>query len=327
MLQADTSALEALIQTEYKNVCGLLVRGREETLYEAYFNGYGGKDAFHVFSVTKSIVSLLIGIALKEGAIGSVEQRILDFFPAYTIKRGEKTIQRIRLIDLLTMTAPYKYRSAPYTKYFTSEDWVRASLDLLGGKGEIGQFRYAPLIGPDILTGVLAAATGQTPLSYAMEKLFVPLGVGVRENIVFHSKEEQFAIMREHHKEGWVADPKGVNTAGWGLFLTANDMALLGQLCLNNGSFAGKSLVPEAFLTESTQEHSRLNELRYGYLWWIIDPTEQSFAALGDGGNAIYVNKKRGLTVAIASRFAGRCKDPIDLIKTHIEPLFEKKSC
>ena len=66
---------------------------------------------------------------------------------------------------MLTMTVPYKYHFfAPYIKYFTSSDWVKFSLDLLGGRGKIGVFRYAPLIGPDILSGILVKATGQSVL-------------------------------------------------------------------------------------------------------------------------------------------------------------------
>lgn len=92
----------------------------------------------------------MIGIAIDKGYIKSLDQKVLDFFPDYTVKRGEKTIQKVSLKDLLTMTAPYKYKYAPYTKYFTSDNWVKTALDLLGGRGKIGDFRYTPVIGPDI---------------------------------------------------------------------------------------------------------------------------------------------------------------------------------
>lgn len=87
-----------------------------------------------MFSVTKSILSILIGIAIDKGYIKSIHQPILDFFPDYIVKKREKTIQSITLYHMMTMIAPYKYKYAPYTKYFTSEDWVKSSLDLLGGK-------------------------------------------------------------------------------------------------------------------------------------------------------------------------------------------------
>ena len=62
------------------------------------------------------------------------------------------------------MTVPYKFKFNPYTKYFKSMDWVKLSLDVLGGRGHIGEFRYAPIVGPDILSGVLVKATGQSVL-------------------------------------------------------------------------------------------------------------------------------------------------------------------
>lgn len=93
-----------------------------------------------MFSVIKSILSILIGIAIDKGYIKSIHQPILDFFPDYIVKKREKTIQSITLYHMMTMTAPYKYKYAPYTKYFTSEDWVKSSLDLLGGKGKIGEY-------------------------------------------------------------------------------------------------------------------------------------------------------------------------------------------
>ena len=313
---------------DYGNITGLVVQKTGKTVYERYFNGYTAERALHVFSVTKSVVNALIGIAIDQGCLKSVDQKVLAFFPDYTVKRGEKTIQRVTIRDILTMTAPYKYKSAPYTKYFTSESWVKAALDLLGGKGEIGKFRYTPLIGPDILTGILTKVAGRPVLDFARENLFEPLGIRIDHNIVFHSKEEQLAIMtKEADVSGWVADPQGINTAGWGLFLTPAEMAKIGQLYLNRGAWNGKQLVSAEWIDESTREHSRWNELglKYGYLWWVIDEKERSFAALGDGGNVIYVNPAKSLVVAIASRFVPRPRDRIAFIKEVLEPMFEKQ--
>ena len=171
MKQEDIMKLEAAIAADYSNIAGMVVRKDGETVYERYFGGCTAETRLNVFSVTKSIVSILLGIALDRGCLRSIDQQVLEFFPEYTPKRGEKTIQNITIRDMLTMTAPYKYRSTPYTKYFTSPDWVRFSLDLLGGKGPVGEFRYAPLIGPDILTGILTRMTGQSVLDFAKEHL------------------------------------------------------------------------------------------------------------------------------------------------------------
>lgn len=323
MNREKIATLEETINRDYRNIAGITVQRNGKKLYEHYFNGYTAESAFHVFSVTKSILSALIGIAIDKGNILSIDQKVLDFFPDYTPKRGEKTAQCVTIRDMLTMTTPFKYKSAPYTKYFTSESWVKSALDLLGGKGEIGQFRYTPLIGPDILSGILTKATGQSALEFADENLFSPLGIDITRNVVFHSKEEQLSIIKDHHESGWVADPQGINTAGWGLFIKTADMAKIGQLYLNRGTWNSRQIVSAGWIDESTTGHSRWDRLRYGYLWWIIDEKEHSYAALGDGGNAIYVNPAKNLAVAIASLFKPTARDRIELIRQHIEPVFE----
>jgi CubicO group peptidase (beta-lactamase class C family) len=317
--------MEEMINKDYNNIGGIIVLKNGETRYENYFNECTATSTFHVFSVTKSIISILIGIAIDKGYIQSVNQKVLDFFPDYTVKRREKTIQNVTLKDMMTMTAPYKYKFAPYTKYFSSENWVNSSLDLLGGKGKIGEFRYAPLIGPDIFSGILVKATGQSVLDFATEYLFAPLGIHIEGNIIFQSKEDQLAWYKEKNVKGWVADRNGVNTAGWGLNLTPMEMAKIGQLYLNGGIWEGKQIVSDEWIKQSTKEQSICKQwkMSYGYLWWVIDEEEHIYAAMGDGGNVIYVNEKKDLVISIASFFKPRVKDRIKLIQEYIEPMFE----
>ena len=324
MKQEKIAAMERAIAADYANIAGMVVLKDGERVYENYFDGCTADSRIHVFSVTKSVVSLLLGIALDKGYIGGIDQRVLDFYSEYTPKRGEKTLQNITLRDMLTMTAPYKYKSNPYTKYFTSEDWVKFSLDMLGGKGQIGQFRYAPLIGPDILTGILTRVTRQPVLDFARENLFDPLGIVVERSITFHSREEQMAFYKATDMSVWVADPTGVNAGGWGLTLSPMDMAKLGQLLLNGGVWNGRSIVSEGWLRESTSEHSRWTEcnLPYGYLWWVLE-RERGCAAIGDGGNIIYVSPEKNIVVAITSRFRPVVKDRIEFIREYVEPAFD----
>ena len=319
------ASLENIIHDEYNNIAGLVVSKDGKKLYENYFNECTNSSHIHVASVTKSIVSILIGIAMDKGYIDNLDQKVLDFFPDYEVKKREKGIQNITLRNLLTMTAPYKYKFNPYTKYFTSSEWVKSSLDFLGGKGQVGEFRYAPIIGPDILSGILVKVTKQSTLEFARENLFHPLGIEVKENIVFHSKEEQLEFYKMTSISGWVADPVGVNTAGWGLTLTTSDMNKLGQLYLNGGSWNGKQIVSKKWVDESTREQSCWEKfnLKYGYLWWVIDEREGCFSALGDGGNTIYVNTANNIVVSISSLFDTKAKDRIEFIKKYIEPLFE----
>lgn len=316
--------IEKVFKEKCKNTGAVIVQKNGVRVYEYYQNECTEHSPFHVFSVTKSILSILLGIAIDKGYIKSIDQPILDFFPDYTIKKREKTIQQIKLRDMMTMTAPFKFKSAPYIKYFTSEDWVKSSLDLLGGKGTIGEFRYAPIIGPDIFSGVLAKTTGISVLNFANKYLFRPLEIEVQRDVVFHSKEEQLAFYKSRTVRGWVAGPTGVHTGGWGLMLTPDDMIKLGQLYLNEGQWNGQQIVSKEWIRESTEEKSRWGELKYGLLWWIIDKEDHSFAALGDGGNVIYVNPKQKTVIIIASYFKPRVEDRMKLIKEYIEPIWSE---
>lgn len=325
MNQEKIAEMEQIIGTDYTNMAGMVIRKDGETVYENYFHGCTQTSRIHVSSVTKSILSILFGIALDKGYIGSVSQKVLDFYPEYMVKRGEKTIQHITIKDMLTMTAPYKYKWNPYTKYFTSADWVKFSLDVLGGKGAIGEFRYAPIVGPDILAGILVKATGQSVFDFATENLFAPLGITVEKTIIFHNKEEQMAFYKATDRSVWVAGPTGVNAAGWGLTLSPVDMAKIGQLFLNGGVWEETRMVSEKWIAESTSEQSRWKQrdLPYGYLWWAgVDGS--GYAAIGDGGNIIYVSPEKNMVVAIASVFYPRAKDRIEFIKEYVEPVFEK---
>lgn len=322
MNQKSLKALEQTIRSDYDNITGLIIQKNGNRVYEHYFNGYTASDAVHVFSVTKSIISLLMGIAASHGCLGT-DQKVLDFFPEYTVLPGEHTIQNITVAHLLTMTAPYKYVTEPYEHFFESPNPIHDALDLLGGDSPAGSFHYAAIGGPQILSGILARATGKPVLDFAKEHLFSALDIYVPHSVKIHSREEHFAVMNDRNTCGWAVDPQGNNTAGWGLFLRPADMAKLGQLTLNQGIWNGRQIVPSAWIRESTKEHSRCPQwgnLGYGYLWWIID--SDSHAAMGDGGNVIYVNTKKQMVVSIASLFAPDVKDRIRLIKELIEPMF-----
>ena len=321
MDQIKIEELEQKINSQYGNTTGIVIIKDGIVFYEKYFKDCTADSRVHVYSVTKSVISILFGIALDKGYIKNLEEKVLDYFPDYKVKRGERKIQHITLKDMLTMTAPYKYRFfAPYIKYFTSSDWVKFSLDLLGGHGKIGTFQYAPLIGPDILSGILVKATEQSVLAFAAENLFEPLGIKVENNLLFQNKEEQMAFNRSTDISGWVTDLMGIHTAGWGLTLTPMDMAKIGQLYLNDGMWEGKQIISSKWVEDSTTEHSRWKKrnLSYGYLWWV---NEEGYAAMGDGGNIIYINTKKKLVISIAALFVPRAGDRIELIKKFIEPI------
>lgn len=313
--------LESIIQRDYKNMRGLVIRHHGSCVYEKYYQNYRADDVVHVYSITKSIISLLIGIAIDKGFIKSIHQPVLDFFTDYEARDEDDVIHKVTLEDLMTMRAPFQFDEEPYEAYFSSDDWVKTALDLLGGKKMSGEFRYTPLIGPDILSGILMRSSGKRVLDFANEYVFEPLHIHVPSNIVFHNVEEQMAFYMTENISGWVADPKGVNTAGWGLNLSVKDMANIGQLYLNQGVWEGQQIVSAQWIQESTKEHIRWKEMNlpYGYLWWA--GIDHGFAAMGDGGNVIYVNPDHDLVIAIGSLMDEQAKDVLDLIHDTILPV------
>lgn len=95
------------------------------------------------------------------------------------------------------------------------------------------------MLGPDILSGILVKATGQSVFDFATENLFSPLGITLESNVVLHSAKEQREFNKATNISGWVSDPTGINAGGWGLTLSPMDMAKIGQLCLDGGMWNG----------------------------------------------------------------------------------------
>ena len=125
------------------NICQIAAMRDGRLVLSETFNGYSTSDCVHVASVTKSIVGLLIGIAIDQHKILSIDDKVLAYFPDYTPKRGEHTIHDVTIRHLLTMRAPYKGKGDPWTKVCSSPDWTFASLDFLGGrKGLTDEFDY-----------------------------------------------------------------------------------------------------------------------------------------------------------------------------------------
>ena len=324
---SDPKELHEYVEKHQDNICGIKALKNGETVYRDFWHGFGEGDALHVMSATKSVVSLLVGIAMDRGLIESVRQPVLDFFPDYQPKRGEKTIQSVTLEHLLTMTAPYKYKSEPWTKVCSSQDWTVAALDLLGGRSGItGDFKYSTL-GIHILTGMIARTSGMDTVDFANEYLFRPIGAAPHKNyLALTAQEHKDFIMSKSPKESlWFCDPQGVAAAGYGLCLTLDDMARLGQLCLQQGRWDGRQLVSARWIAESTRPRLWCDEtmanMGYGYLWWTPDRDRPAYAALGNSGNVIYIDPEQNAVIAVYGTFKPSVLDRVRFIHHYIEPL------
>ena len=325
----NLSEFHSYVADNQPNICQVAVIQNGKTMINDIWNGYKADDTVHTMSVTKSIVSLLAGIAIEQGLIGSVDDYVLDYFPDYRIKRGEKTIQKVKLKHILTMTAPYKYKSEPWSKICVQEDWSIAALDFLGGRcGITGEFQYSTL-GIHILTGIIARVSKMTTVDFANKYLFEPLMIAPRKIYVAPDAEahKAFTVGKTPKGNIWFSDDKGVGAAGYGLCLSAEEMSKIGLLCLNKGVFNNRRIVSGKWIAESTTVRlhcgEKFRDMKYGYLWWIIDENEGSYAAIGNSGNVIYINPQKELVVAVSGYFKPTVFDRIDFIKGQIEGRIE----
>ena len=294
---------------------------------EEYREGFTREDTMNVMSVTKSITSLLIGIAIDKGYIKSVDEYVMDYYKdIYTPKRGEKTIYDVTIKHLLTMRTPYKCKGDPWTKVCSSDNWTYSSLDFLGGrKGLTDEFNYQTVC-LHILSGILNKVTNMITVDYANEYLFEPLGIKKHKNYYAETAEEHkaFTIGKTPKENIWFCDPNGLGTPGYGLCMSAEDMAKIGLLCLNNGNYNGKQIISSKWIKEMTTfrevQSDYFRGMEYGYLWWGIDSKKNIYSAIGNSGNVIYINPKKNIVVSVASYFKPTVFDRVDFIQQYIEP-------
>lgn len=314
------SKLEGVIKTEYRNLTGIVITRKGEIAYENYFHGVTAQAPQKVASVTKSVISALIGIAIDQGLIKSVDQKVLDFFPEYAVHPAEIQKKAITIKHLLTMTAPYAFRNGqePFERLVKQADWAKFTLDLLGKNGQVGAFKYSSS-GAHLLSTILTKATGKSAREYANEFLFKP--IGMREIQDYEMTGFGYDELFGDKVRGWVKDPHGVSTGGWGLTTTAQDMARLGILYLNQGAWQGEQIISKQWVADSLA----MTPNKYGYLWWLDDEPVTAFAAMGDGGNMIYCVPEEEVVVTMTSDFMRKPKDRFELVKDYIFPALLKE--
>lgn len=312
------------------NICQICAIKNGEIVYSDNWHGFHIDNAVNVMSVTKGVMALLAGIAVDKGFIKSTDQKVLDFFPDYIVKRGEKTIYDVTIEHLLTMTAPYKYRSEPWTKVCTSDDWTKTALDLLGGRSGItGEFKYATL-GIQILAGVIENASGMKCIDFANEYLFLPMDIPKHKIHGASDKDDQFDFLMNKNPRGneWYSDPQNTITAGWGLTLSAYDMAKIGWMLVNGGRYGDIQVLSGEWVAQMTSPKLQLGEMfgnmGYCYLWYRPYKDKPIFAAIGDGGNIIYADPEKRISVGITGTFKPRIFDRVDFIEKNVIPIVER---
>ena len=328
-----TDKIREVIEKEYSNTLGVVVYKSGEIILEEYFSGADRNESVHTFSMVKSIVALLVGIAIDKGFIKGVDQKVLDFFPEYKLKRNQEQLKDVTIENFLTMTVPYKFKSEPWTKVCTSQDWGSKVMEMIGGKEQIGERFHYSTLGIQVLSNILSIASGMSLKDFATKYLFEPLGINDVPNANVVDRASQEAFNKERNNRGWVKDPSGFYTTGWGLSLTTDEFAKIGVMVLNKGMYNGQRILSEKFIEQMLMER----EEGYGYLWWIYPKNKtikimrkeyntgkyDSFCANGVGGSLMAVVPELDAVICMTCSLVYNPKARMELINNHIIPYIE----
>ena len=242
-----TSSLHTIIQNEYGNTEGIVILEDGNLAFEEYFGNSNCNSKIHIASVTKSILSALIGIAIENGYIKSEEETVMGYFPEYTSISPNNVREKITIRNLLTMTAPYSFSdwNEPLEALCTSHDWIEFALQEMGQNGKIGVFKYSTA-GAHLLSAILTRVSGKSAREFANEFLFTQIGIDkIKE---YPMSSYGYDDLFGEKVRGWVHDPNNITTGGWGLTLTVREMARFGQLYLDNGFWNGKQIIPQDWI-------------------------------------------------------------------------------
>ena len=260
----------------------LIVRNGYLT-YETYPSGFYNENRTHeIYSCTKSITSALVGIAIEEGYINSINDYMINYFPNRTISNLDSRKQLITIENLLTMTSGLEWDdSINYQQMTFQSDWVQYVLDrpMVAQPGMAWTYNTGA---SHLLSAILESVTPNGTLDYAKSHLFDPL------NITNYA---------------WSTDNLGIPIGGTRLQLTSRDMAKFGFLYLNNGYWNGTQLIPSNWVSDSKKAYWNLQfeenqGLGYGYQWWIYK-WANAYAAIGAYKQYIMVVEDLNLVIAV----------------------------
>ena len=220
---------------------------------EEYFN-WDRNDGYDIRSATKSIVSGLVGIAIKEGFIDSLDQPMIDFYPEYNTPSLDPKKREITIRHLLMMKAGFDRDANVDPIISESSNWIREiiRLPLVNDPGET--FTYSTM-GAHLLSGIITKATHMSTRSFSETYLCNPLDISIRY---------------------WDQDPQGIYFGGGSMYMTSRDLARFGYLYLNGGEANGDQFFTDDWIEASFQNHidetwewGVVENMGYGFLWWL----------------------------------------------------------
>lgn len=249
--------------------------------YNSWWHPYYHSSQLHTLqSVTKSVVSVVIGTAVARNEFPDLSTAVLNFFDTTLVKNMDDRKRRMTIRQLLTMTGGFDWEEwisveDPNNDCFKMEglfDWVQYVIDkpMVAEPGQ--KFTYSSG-GAQLLSYIFRKATGKDIEEYAAEHLFKPLGIG---------------------RYYWKRTPTGLADTEGGLYLNTTDLAKIGYLYLRGGNCNGKQLVTNDWVKASVTPSSSVSQsIQYGYLWWLIpygtDKTKYAWCCRGFGGQSVVI--------------------------------------
>jgi CubicO group peptidase (beta-lactamase class C family) len=276
-LQRLNSQRLAAAYREAKNlsfVDALLISKNGVLVSEKYYNGYDSLTGHNVKSISKSFLSALIGIALRENYLTDLDQAMLDFFPEYNTPGLDPRKNSITLRHLLTQKAGYKHERYNYSQIFSSSNWIRACIEfqLTFDPGAVFSYNTAQT---HLLSGILTKCTEINTREFAETYLLGPSNITLTD---------------------WRQDPQDIYFGGNNMYFPPRSLVHFGQLYINGGNMDGNQIVPAEWIEDSWKDYSgqqnvnwgHLHHIGYGYLWWLGRMDEyQMYLAIGYGGQFI----------------------------------------
>jgi len=294
------------LASELPQLRSLVVSWRGELIAEHYAAGAGASRLANIKSASKSIISMLVGIAIQRGLIKSIDEPIKTYFPELA-KDADRRKQEITIEDLLTMRSGLASTSGRnYGAWVQSGNWVRAVLakPLVSEPGSDMEYSTGS---SHLLSAILTRVAGMSTWQFAQEALARPMGLSLAR---------------------WPQDPQGIYFGGNEMLLTPKQMLAIGELYLRRGQANGRQIVPASWVDDSCVPRTTSaydSDRRYGYGWWIqtFDGGTACFA-WGYGGQYIFVFRELDLVVTATSSTAvseerrGHRRRLFDLIEEHV---------
>ncbi|MEO1655421.1 MAG: serine hydrolase [Bacteroidota bacterium] len=296
----------------------LLVKDNQLVL-EEYFGGQSPSQPHDLRSTTKSIKSLLLGIALDKGFINSVKDPVLIYLKtAAPQKHLDERKEKISIEHLLTMSSGLdcndwdKKSKGQEDRVYKKEDWIQYTLDLpmINDPGKVSHYCS---MGSLLIAEIISQTSGLSIQEFAQKFLFDPLGI---QNINW----------------GHTSD-KEVIPSGKRLYITSRDMAKIGQLVLNQGKWEGKQIVSQKWIQESTTPKTKITGIDYGYLWWNLPFSHQgktliAKTATGNGGQYIIVFPELEMVIVFTGEAYNSADDkiPFTIVQKIFLPTFLKEN-